>query len=134
MLVLDTNLLSDYFNGTDSARSFLTEYEREEWAVPAIVLYETLMGAVYGYIQAPTNDVYHAVSSSMMVLEISERTAVEARNLQKALLSEGEPVEQLDALIAASAREHGGTFATADQRFWTDTVESELAIARYEPT
>ncbi|KDS91118.2 sugar metabolism cluster protein [Halorubrum saccharovorum] len=133
MLVLDNNVLSDYLNGTDAAREFLTVHESDPWAVSSIVLYEALMGATYGYIDVEPATMRQAVTGSMRVLDVTERTATEARRLQDDLLEEGSPVDQLDALIAASAVEHGGTFATAEKTFDSDTVRSVLDVAVYEP-
>ncbi|WP_255171591.1 hypothetical protein [Natrononativus amylolyticus] len=55
LLVLDNNLLSDYLNGTDDARAFLEEHEQERWGVPSIVLFESLMGSLYGHIDASSD-------------------------------------------------------------------------------
>lgn len=133
VLVLDTNVLSDYLNGTDPARAFLTVHDDHEWAVSSIVLYEALMGATYGYINAEPETVRQAVTGSMRVLDVTERTTVEAQRLQSELLDEGSPVDQLDALIAASAVEHDGTFATAEKTFNSDAVRSVLDVAIYDP-
>lgn len=133
MLVLDNNLLSDYLNGTPEARSFLAQRESVEWAVPSIVLYEALMGAVYGHIAATPEAVRAGVGASMDVLATTEQTAVAGQILQEELLDRGAPVAQLDALIAASAREHGGTFVTAERGFWDDDVRSVLDVEPYDP-
>ena len=133
MLVLDNNLLSDYLDGTGTARRFLTEYEREEWAISAIVLYEAYMGCVHGYIDAAPEQIGEAITSSMSVLDVTERTAREAKTLQQSLLDQGKPVDHPDALIAASAREHGGTFATAEKQFWRDPVREHVPVAKYDP-
>ncbi|SER79727.1 PIN domain-containing protein [Natrinema salaciae] len=133
MLVLDNNLLSDYLDGTDDARRFLQQYEHEAWAVPAIVLYEAHMGAVHGYIDGSTETIRQAVTASMDVLEVTEQTANEAASLQSELLSRGVPADHPDALIAAVAREHGATFATAEKHFWKDDVQSVLSVAEYDP-
>ena len=133
MLVLDNNVLSDYLNGTNAAKEFLTARENDEWAVSSIVLYEALIGATYGYIDAEPRAVRQAVTGSLRVLDVTERTAVEARRLQDDLLDEGSPVDQLDALTAASAIEHGGTFATAERTFDSAPVRSALDVTVYEP-
>ena len=133
MLVLDNNLLSDYLNGTEEADAFLTRHEQEEWAVSSIVLYEALMGAVYGHIEATPETVRAGVESSMAVLPTTAQTAVAGQTLQEDLLDRGAPVGQLDALVAASAREHGGRFATAEKQFWEDEVRSVLDVEPYEP-
>lgn len=131
MLVLDNNVLSDYLNGTRGAKEFLKQYEHDEWAVSSIVLYEACMGAVYGHIEASPKTVHQGITASMAVLDTTARTAAEAQTLQQELLERGAPVDQLDALIAASAREYGGTFATAEKQFWSEAVQSVLSVEAY---
>jgi predicted nucleic acid-binding protein len=70
----------------------------------------------------------------MDVLDVTEQTASEAVSLQDELLSRGVPADHPDALIAAAAREHGGTFATAEKHFWTEQVQSVLSVAKYDPS
>lgn len=133
MLVLDNNLLSDYLDGTDAARQFLQQYEQEVWAVPSLVLYEAYMGSIHGYIDGSPAEIKHAVTASMDVLDVTAQTADEAASLQEELLNRGVPADHPDALIAASAREHGGTFVTAEKHFWKDEVQSVLSVAAYNP-
>ncbi|MDZ7850761.1 MAG: PIN domain-containing protein [Halodesulfurarchaeum sp.] len=133
MIVLDNNLLSEYLDGTSSASSFLKRYEAEAWAVSAVVLYEAYMGAVHGYIDGSPESVRQAVTASMDVLTVTERTAMEAKTLQEELLVRGVPADHPDALIAATAREHGATFATAEKHFWKDEVRDVLEVAEYHP-
>jgi len=133
MLVLDNNLLSDYLDGKSDARRFLQQYEREAWAVSAIVLYEAYMGSLHGYLDGSPETIRQAVTAGMDVLEVTDATATEAATLQEDLLSRGSPVDHPDALVAAAAREHGGTFATAEKQFWTDEVRAVLSVAAYDP-
>ncbi len=133
VLVFDNNLLSDYLNGVDDARSFLEAHERDPWGVPSIVLFEALMGSLHGYIDATPEAIIHSVTTSMEVLETTRQTAVEGHELQQALQERGASVDQLDALIAASAREHGGRFATAETQFWTDDVRAVLDVEACDP-
>lgn len=133
VLVFDTNLLSDYLNGVADAQSFLTEYEHNRWGVPSIVLFEVLMGSLYGHIDATPDEITRAVTASMDVLETTRETAIEAHALQADLHDRGAPVDHLDAVIAASARERGGRFATAEKQFWTDDVRAVLDVAAYDP-
>ncbi len=51
----------------------------------------------------------------MDILATTQQTAIEGYDLQKELHDRGVSVDHLDALIAASAREHGGRFATAEK-------------------
>lgn len=133
MIVLDNNLLSDYLDGRDSAQRFLKRHEQEAWAVSAIVLYEAQMGCVHGYLDAEPGTIRQAITTAMEVLEVSERTAEKATVLQERLLEHGVPADHPDALIAAAAREHGGTFATAEKHFWKDDVREVLSVAKYDP-
>lgn len=133
MLVLDNTLLSDYLDGRESTRAFLEQYERDVWAVPSIVLYEAYMGSIHGYIDGSPETIKQAVTASMDVVEVTEQTADEAASLQDELMSRGVPADHPDALIAASARVHGGAFATAEKHFWKDEVRSVLSVVKYDP-
>ncbi|MXR50399.1 PIN domain-containing protein [Halovenus sp. WSH3] len=133
MLVLDTNVLSDYLDGRDSARKFLRRHEDTPWAVPSVVLYDLYMGCVHGYIEAAPEELRQAILASMDVLAVTEQTASEAVSLQRELMDRGVPADHPDALIAAAAREHGGTFATTEKHFWQESVQSVLSVAAYDP-
>lgn len=133
MLVLDNNLLSDYLDGTDTARQFLQQYDREVWAVSSLVLYEAYMGSIHGYIDGSPTEIKHAVTTSMDVLELTAQTADEAASLQEELLDRGVPADHPDAVIAATVREHGAKFATAEKHFWKEEVQSVLSVAEYDP-
>lgn len=133
MLCLDNNLLSDYLDGRDEAQRFLQQYEDEPWGVSSIVLYEAVLGAIHGYVGGDVPTVHEAITSSMTVFDVTEHTAIKAADLQRDLLSRGVPVDHPDALIAANAREYGGTFATAEKQFWSDDVRDVLDVAVYDP-
>jgi len=133
MLVLDNNLLSDYLDGEPGAREFLKGYEQEAWAVSSIVLYEAYMGTIHGYIDGSPDEIREAITASMDVLDVTAATASEAASLQRELQDLGVPADHPDALIAASCREHGAVFATAEKHFWRDDVQSVLSVAEYDP-
>ena len=133
MLLLDNNLVSDYLDGTEPARDFLKRHEADAWAVSSIVLYEAYMGALHNHIDGSPETIRQAITSSMDVLEPTVRTADKAAILQEELMERGVPADHPDALIAASAREHGAVFATAEKHFWRDEVQSVLDVAEYRP-
>lgn len=133
MLVLDSNLLSDYLDGKQTARTFLQRFETEPWEVSGIVLYEAYMGSVHGYIDGDVETIRDAVTTSMDVLPVTDQTALEAADLQEQLLDRGVPADHPDTLISASAREHGGRFATAEKHFWDDAVQDVLDVVEYDP-
>jgi len=133
MLVLDNNLLSDYLDGKERAKAFLRDHEAEPWAVSGIVLYEAYMGSVHGYIDGDVETIRDAVTTSMDVLAVTGETASVAADIQDRLLERGAPADHPATLIAASAVEHGGTFATAEKQFWKSDVRDVLDIAEYDP-
>jgi len=133
MLVLDNTILSDYLAGVDTARGFLQQYEQEVWAVSSIALYEAYIGCAHGYIEATPEIVKQAITASMTLVDVTPQTAAEAEAMQRELLELGIPADSPDILIAAAAREHGGTFATADKHFWKPEMESVLSVAKYDP-
>ena len=133
MLVLDNNLLGDYLDGTASARQFLEQYTQDVWAVSSIVLYEAYMGSVHGHIDGSPETIRQAVTASMEVLDVTEGTANEAAALQGELLDRGVPAAHPDTLIAATARQHGAQFATAEKHFWNEGVREVLDVAEYDP-
>jgi len=133
MLVLDNTILSDYLAGVDTARGFLQQYEQEVWAVSSIALYEAYIGCAHGYIEATPEMVKQAITASMTLVDVTPQTAAEAEAMQRELLELGIPADSPDILIAAAAREHGGTFATADKHFWKPEMESVLSVAKYDP-
>lgn len=133
MLVIDNTLLSDYLDGKETAREFLSQYETDIWAVSSIVLYEAYMGCVHGYIDGSVIQIREAITTSMEILEVTAQTADEAASLQQDLLDRGVPADHPDALIAASAREFGSQFATAERHFWRDDVQEVLNVVEYHP-
>ena len=133
MLVLDDALLGDYLDGTPGARTFLETYEEEVWAVPVPVLYGACMASLHGHIDGSPGTVRRAVTMSMDVLDVTGRTVAEAVDLQAELLERGVPAAPPDVLVAASAREHGGTLETAEEHFRQEEVGEVLSVATYEP-
>ena len=133
MLVLDDALLGDYLDGKPAARAFLEGYEEEVWAVPVPVLYGACMASLHSYIDGDPATVRRAVTMSMDVLDVTGRTVVEAVDLQAELIERGVPAAPPDVLVAASAREHGGTFATAEEHFRQEEVQEVLSVAAYWP-
>lgn len=131
MLLLDTNVLSDYLAGYEPARELLIEYEDDEWIVSSLVLYETYMGVLYGYVPGTPDEVLSIVDSTMEIVDVTEQTANESARLQRELLEIGVPADQPDGLIAASAREHGAALVTADETFWNDEVDAVFDVVRY---
>lgn len=132
MIVADTNLVSDYLVGHEPARECLERYESRSWAVPAVVLYESTMGAMYGHIPGDSADVRATVRNRFDVLETNGDTVRHATELQRELHDSGTPLGNVDALIAASAREWGATLVTNDGKLCDPAVSEHLDVARYD--
>jgi predicted nucleic acid-binding protein len=81
MIVLGSNLLSDYLDGKEPARQFLQRHEQETWVISAIVLYEAQMGCVCGYLDADPGTVRQAIPAAVEILKVSEQTTEEATTL-----------------------------------------------------
>lgn len=113
MICFDNVLLSDYLAGEPAAREFLEPYADELWCVSSIVLYEAMMGALYGHIDGPVDAVTSA-TAEFETADVSDRTARNAVQLQADLQEHGQQLEARDALIAGSAVEVGGRLATED--------------------
>ncbi|AZH23854.1 PIN domain-containing protein [Haloplanus aerogenes] len=130
MLCFDTNLLGDYLDGIAAAKVFLEGYETEPWAVPSLVLFEAYMGAIYGRPRGTIEDVY-AATREFEVLDIGDDTVLRAARLQKDLESSGIELESVDALLVASADEHGATFATNDGTLLEPAVGERIDVIEY---
>jgi len=130
MLCFDTNLLGDYLDGVDTARTFLEGYETEPWAIPSLVLFEAYMGAIYGRPRGNIDDVY-AATREFEVLDIGDDTVLRAARLQRDLKASGVELEFVDALLVASADEHGATFATNDGGLLVPAVQDRVEIVEY---
>lgn len=113
MISFDNNLLSDYLAGEPAAREFLEPVADEVWCVSSVVLYEAMMGAFYGHIDATPESVRRATTEFERA-DVSEQTAERAVQLQQDLRDHGQQLEARDALIAGSAVEIGATLATED--------------------
>jgi len=130
MLCFDTNLLGDYLDGVDAARTFLEEYETEPWAVPSLVLFEAYMGAIYGRPRGAVDDVY-AATREFEVLAIGDDTVLRAARIQDELKSAGVELEFVDAILVAAADEHGASFATNDGGILDPAVKERVDIVEY---
>lgn len=132
MIVADTNLVSDYLVGHEAARECLERYESTSWAVPAMVLYESTMGAVYGHLPGDPAEVRAAVQNGFDVLGVTDETVRHATDLQRELRDSGTPLGKIDALIAGSAREWNATLVTNDGTLCAPAVSDAVDVARYE--
>ena len=130
MLCFDTNLLGDYLDGVDAAKTFLEGFEAESWGVPSPVLFEAYMGAIYGRPRGTVDDV-HAATREFEVLTVGDDTVLRAAHLQEDLKSDGVELELVDAILVAAADEHGATFATNDGTLLEPAVRERVGVVEY---
>ncbi len=132
MIVLDTNVVSDYLVGCPAAESFLREHDSERCAVSTVVAYEVMMGAVHGHLDGEPDSIRDGLTVAFDILPVDEQVTRAAVELQSELLDAGALAETQDALIAATARHHGGQFATNERTFWKPAVQSVLDVVEYD--
>lgn len=118
MHVLDSSFLLDYADanqdGHGDAVEFLDANENRPFVAPTLVLYELYRGGVRAGYDADE------VASDFDWLEpmpFTESTAREAAEIYASLMDRGKPINSIDVLVAATARETGGTLVTADSDF-----------------
>ncbi len=133
MICFDNVLLSDYLAGEPGAREFLEPHSDELWCVSSVVLYEAMMGALYGHIDGSVDAVASA-TAEFETADVSERTARTAAQLQRDLQDHGHQLEARDALIAGSTVEVGGQLATADGTLRAAGEIGLVDVLEYDPT
>ncbi len=109
-ILLDSDVLIDYLRGVPSAVAFLAD-NADCAAVPAIVVAELYAGA-RGAAEIAT---LQTLTDALVVLPITAATARSA-GLLKARYGPSHGVGLVDALIAATALEHGLSPATLNTR------------------
>ncbi len=114
-MIVDTNALSAFADGSDEVRSALSAGDRI--AVPVIVLGEFR----YGVAQSRQKQVYELWLDTYLpdfqVLEISERTSLKYAAIRTELRRIGRPIPANDAWIAALCREYQLPLLSRDRHF-----------------
>lgn len=133
MICFDNVLLSDYLTGEPEAKEFLEPHADDVWCVSSVVLYEAMMGALYGHVDGSVDAVRNA-TTEFETADVSDRTARNAVQLQERLQDLGHQLEARDALIAGSTVEVGGRLATEDATLRAAGETELLDVVEYEPS
>ncbi len=103
--VFDTNLLIDFLNGVEKARTVLLEYE--EPAISRVTWMEVMAGAV----KTPREPAIRAFLAGFQLLEVDGPVAEEAIRLRAQ-----RRLRLPDAIILATARVHGCLLLTRNTK------------------
>jgi predicted nucleic acid-binding protein len=126
MILLDNNIVRKYSaqNPDPHVVEYLATHYDQPWGISAIVLYEFLSY----YEEQSTQRRRHNQLTDVVddVLAFDEATAVEAASMESSLATAGVSLDAADLLIAATARQHGATLATADTNDFDKTPVHEL--------
>lgn len=115
MLCLDNDVFRKFTTDPPDQNvvDYLAERHEEPWALPATVLFEWLqIYESHDTIRSKRSAVDKVIDE---VLVIDDDVAVEAANMRARLAAGDTSLELADLLAAASAREAGATFATANK-------------------
>jgi predicted nucleic acid-binding protein len=112
-LLLDTSGLIDHSRGREPARSYILARIAggDELGISVINLAEFYAGVPMG--ANPTIDAFVA---SLTLWDVSRAIALRAGAYRYALARRGRTISLQDALIAATAHEHGAALVTANVR------------------
>lgn len=130
MRVFDATFLIDYGRGVDATAEYLREYPDERFVVPAPVLTEFLLGAVHG---RGTTDLakFESELSWADVVGLDRETARSAAVIADEIDPQGPQLTAIDAVVAAVARDHGGTVVSVDTDLTHDAVRRVVDVDEY---
>ncbi|MCX6359947.1 MAG: type II toxin-antitoxin system VapC family toxin [Armatimonadetes bacterium] len=123
-LLLDSDVLIDYLRGTPAAVAFVVDHAGYA-AIPAIVVTELYAGA-RGAAEIAT---LQALTEALVVLPVTVEIARSA-GLLKARYGPSHGVGLADAMVAATALEHGLSLATLNTRHFPMIPGLERPYAR----
>lgn len=126
MIVLDNNIIRKYarLDPDEAVLNYLSKHRTEPWGISAIVLFEFLSHYdTQSKQRTRRNQLTQAVDN---VISFDGDTAAEAASMETSLEAAGVSVDDVDLLIAATARQHQATFVTADKNDFDKTPLHEL--------
>jgi predicted nucleic acid-binding protein len=128
MTFLDSSVIIHYLDGSDAIVEYVDDETSPPYFTSSLCVYEVLMGEVH----APGETDLHAQRerfSWVQSLELNERIAIQAAQLQDRLRSSGELMTPRDVLIAATARSTGDLLVVADADFEVDDLDEFVPVS-----
>lgn len=130
MRVLDTTFLIDYDDGVIDTKEYLLDHADDEFLLPSVVLTEFLLGDVHS--TAPTDLAAMQRNVSWAdIYEIREQTAVTAAAVADDIGPQGPQLTAIDALVAAVARDVGGTVVSNDRDLTHSETKKIVTVDEY---
>ncbi len=109
MFATDTNTLIYYFKGVGNVGQRLLATHPQDFAIPAVVLYQLEVGTAHSTVRREALDAIVRVSR---ILPFDGAAARRAAVIRNELAKKGQLIGPLDMLIAATASAHGATLIT----------------------
>ena len=110
--LLDTNILIQYFRKTTGFLELLASLARDDMLYISVI---TRLEVIRGMQDREREETYHLLNS-IQTLEISAEIADMAGDLIRTWRKQGVTLEDMDALIAATAIRHGLALVTSNAR------------------
>jgi len=134
MLYLDNDVLAKFARADPDPAvvRYLRERSSEPWAISAIVAYEF----VSFYPRTQRSEKLRELEQNVLneISPLDTQTSLEAANLRSLLENAGVSLDTGDLLIAATARYHGATLATANKNDFDKQPIRELVDIDIVPT
>jgi tRNA(fMet)-specific endonuclease VapC len=139
MIVLDSTILIDLFQGNYVARRFMdyitSTFPEEEVVTTAVNYYEVFLGI--NHRRSTKEEIFfREFFSNIDVINLDQSAAEEASRIMALLLKKGRPAKALDVLIAGIAKTNGATKLVArDIHFEciSDVVKFKILVYDSEP-
>ena len=126
MILLDNNIIRKYArpDPDKAVLTYLSEHRTEPWGLSALVLFEFLS---YYDTQSKQRTRRSQLTQAVdTVVSFDGDTAAEAASMGTSLEAAGVSLDDVDLLIAATARQHQATLVTADKNDFDKTPVHEL--------
>lgn len=134
MLFLDNDVLAKFArpDPDPAVVEYLKDRRTDSWAISALVAYEFL--SVYSKSQRQRKCRQLEGDVVNEITPIDAETSLEAAALRELLAESGTTLDTGDLLVAATARQHGGTIATANKNDFDKAPVHELIDVEIVPT
>jgi predicted nucleic acid-binding protein len=116
MLLIDTSVLIEYFRKQDKTQTFLYRLagQQTDIYVSSVSKFEVWVG------NRPADTTFWtALFSSLKTLPFTDIEAEEAGRIQQTLVATGQQIGIADVLIGATAKVHGLSVATLNQKHFS---------------
>jgi predicted nucleic acid-binding protein len=133
VIVVDSMVMSHNLEGRQAAKDTLTQFSKSELATSSMVVYEQIWGALKGNRNIAPKIVQSQITADFDVLDVTIDVAREAAAIKNELRGEGLHPGHRDAVIAATARVHGGKLLTEDSALTKPAAKKHLDVVEYDP-